>query len=46
MIRGSGQIAVGSKLGCLLSGPLDTSAQGKMVTNMFHMSALPVQTLD
>ena len=41
VIRGSGPTAVGSKLGYLFSGLLDTSAQGKMVTNMFHVSAQP-----
>ena len=46
VIRGSGPTAVGSKLGYLLSGPLDTSAHGKMVTNMFHISAQSVQTPD
>ena len=46
VIRGSGPTAGGSKLRYLLSGPLDTSAQGKMVTNVFHVSAQPAQTSD
>ena len=44
VIRGNGPTAVGSKLGYLLSGPLDTPTQGKMVTNMFHVAAQPAPT--
>ena len=46
VIRGNGPTAVASKLGYLLSGPLDTSTQGRMVTNMFHVSAQSVATPD
>ena len=46
VIRGNGPTAVGSKLGYLLSGPLDTSAQGKTITNIFHISAQSVSAPD
>ena len=46
VIRGNGPTAVRSKLGYLLSGPLDTSTQGRAVTNMFHVSAQTTSTPD
>ena len=46
VIRGNGPTAVRSKLGYLLSGPLDTSTQGRTVTNMFHVSAQATSTPD
>lgn len=46
VIRGSGPTAVGSKLGYLLSGPIDTSTSGKSVTNMFHVAVQPIPTPD
>ena len=39
VIRGNGPTAVGSKLGYLLSGPIDTSTSRNTVTNMFHVAA-------
>ena len=44
VIRGYGPMAVGSKLGYLLSGPLDTPTQVKIVTNTFHVAAQPTST--
>ncbi|XP_065894502.1 uncharacterized protein [Dysidea avara] len=38
VIRGNGPTAVGSKLGYLLSGPLETTTQGKIVANTFHVA--------
>ena len=46
VIRGNGPTAVGSKLGYLLSGPLESSAAGKSVANMFHVAAQPTPTPD
>jgi len=37
--HGNGLTTVGSKLGYLLTGPLETSASGKSVANMFHVAA-------
>ena len=42
----NGPTTVRSKLGCLFSGPLDTSTQGRAVTNMFHVSAQTTSTPD
>ena len=41
VIRGNGPTAVRSKLGYLLSGPLDTSTSEKTITSMFHVAAQP-----
>ena len=41
VIRGNGPTAVQSKLGYLLSGPLDTSTSEKTVTSMFHVAVQP-----
>ncbi|XP_065896204.1 uncharacterized protein [Dysidea avara] len=46
VIRGNGPTAVGSKLGYLLSGPLDTAASGQLVTNAFHVATQPTATPD
>ena len=46
VIRGNGPTAVGSKLGYLFSGPLDTPTQGKVYTNIYHVAAQPTPTPD
>ena len=46
VIIGNGPTAVGSKLGYLLLGLLDTSTQEKAVTNMFHIAAQPTPIPD
>jgi len=46
VIRHNGQTAVGSKLGYLLSGSLDTPTQEKAVINMFHVAAQPAPIVD
>ena len=46
MIRGNGPTAVRSKLGYLLSGPLDTPTPGKPVASSFHVAAQPTPNLE
>ena len=46
VIRGNGPTAVGSKLGYLLSDPLETTTQGKIVANTFHVATQPTPNLE
>ena len=46
VIRGDGPTTAESKLGYLLSDPLDTSTSGKTVTSMFHVAVQPTPTPD
>ena len=45
VIRGNGPTAVGTKLGYLLLGPLETTTQGKIVANTFHVATQPTPNL-
>ena len=45
VIRGNGPTVVGSKLGYLLSGPLETTTQEKIVANTFHVATQPTPNM-